>query len=169
MPKAPYNILLALLSPTLLLFISCQKTPDQIKQQLVKEGIEVSSDNLVKAAAHSDTLLLTRLLSTGLDPNQKSQDGRSAFMAAAETNQIHAMKLLVDHGADASQTLPDGRSALHLASAAGHLDGCALSSQPLPVRRPSRQAGPQSPRRCRRAESPRNPETPHRRQHPGTA
>jgi ankyrin repeat protein len=102
--------------------LSCQKNPEKIQEQLHREGIALTPERLIQAAAQSDTLTLQRMIQAGMDPNSTTPDGRTPLITAAEHNHVFVMKLLLDRNVPVHQTLPDGRNALHLAAVQGHLE-----------------------------------------------
>jgi ankyrin repeat protein len=58
------------------------------------------NDQLIVAAEQGDTTTLLRLISTGANLNARDSRGRTALMAATHTNQIEAVRSLLQAGAD---------------------------------------------------------------------
>ena len=57
----------------------------------------------------------THLLDLGSDPNERSAEGKTAMMSAAERGHVAVVKMLIDHGADVSSTDTNGWSVVHYA------------------------------------------------------
>lgn len=55
------------------------------------------------------------LLDLGFDPNDRTMDGKSALMFAAEAGNLAVVEILIDHGADVSATDKYGWSVIHYA------------------------------------------------------
>lgn len=120
--KLKINLSSLFLLLILFLFVSCQKTQLQLKEELSQEGIELSAERLVQAAREGDRATLGRMILAGIDKDCVLPNGMTAFHTAAQANQLETLKFLKDQGVNPAAAMPDGRTALHLAAQAGHLE-----------------------------------------------
>jgi hypothetical protein len=87
--------------------------PDEASGE--KTGADDSTAvRLMTAALHGDTVLVTRLLDGGANPNAANNAGATALMWAVPD--VGTMQLLLDAGADVNARSDDNRSALAIAS-----------------------------------------------------
>ena len=63
--------------------------------------------------------MVSVLIAARADPNAKNPGGMTALMFATQTNQISAIKLLIEHGADVNARTPSGSSAIKYAAVMG--------------------------------------------------
>ena len=63
---------------------------------------DVQLPELVYWASLGNTARVRQLLADGIDPNQSDEEGYSALQAAAESDYLDVVKLLVSKGADIS-------------------------------------------------------------------
>jgi len=106
----------------LILFIlgACQKSPEDYKAELTREGVSLTPERLSQAVIAADLPLLERMAQAGMDLNTPLPEGKTAFLLAAEHNQVAVLSFLNTRRISAEAVMPDGRSALHLAAAAGN-------------------------------------------------
>lgn len=73
-------------------------------------------------ATRSDAALLTLLVEAGADVEGKDEKGFRPLHAAAEVDNVVAVRFLLSHRADTEARTIDGFTPLHIACALGHLD-----------------------------------------------
>jgi ankyrin repeat protein len=70
---------------------------------------------------HGDRSTVAALLSSGkVDPNEVTNDGKTALMIATQQLKPDIVKILFENGADMQVKTADGKSAIHAAAASGH-------------------------------------------------
>ena len=100
---------------------------DSAAEEFVRFPIGTHSTALTVAAAIGDPDLLSSLLATCGNPNQRDSNGKTALMIAARLGHIRVERLLLrDHRTKVNLATPDDENALCHAAAQGQLEICSL-------------------------------------------
>jgi acyl-CoA-binding protein len=94
-----------------------------IKQSTIDctfEEVYQEDANVIRAATTGDINLLSQLLLSGVDVNQRDENGQTALHMAADKGMIECVRFLLQAGADPNATDKDGISVLE----AGVIGGC---------------------------------------------
>jgi uncharacterized protein len=98
-----------------------------VAEEFVRFPIGTHSTALTVAAAIGDPDLLSSLLATCGNPNQRDSNGKTALMIAARLGHIRVVRLLLrDHRTKVNLATPDDENALCHAAAQGQLEICSL-------------------------------------------
>jgi len=107
---------------TLLDYLLAKDVPDSVIEMLIANGADVGKGNPLFFAAHGARLnILKKLIDSGVDPNKKGADGKTALWAAAShglgtyndwvqppiSEYVKCIRLLLQHGAKVQGTMSD--------------------------------------------------------------
>lgn len=100
---------------------------NSVAEEFVLFPIGTHSTALTVAAAIGDPDLLSSLLATCGNPNQRDSNGETALIIAARLGHIRVVRLLLrDHRTKVNLVTPNVENALCHAAAQGHLEICSL-------------------------------------------
>ena len=133
------SFLILFLSSLILMFVGCQKSPEQAKKELTEMKIDFSEESFIMYAAYNDLKVVKLFLQAGMNPNSE-MNGITALAAALFGNselaakeivknsptinsipeqtcrifekRIKMIELLIEHGADVNFYSKDGTSLL---------------------------------------------------------
>lgn len=92
----------------------------EARQKLLDEGAVLNSDYLIDYIEKGRTVMVVRMISSGMDLNDPASNGKRPLAETVLKNDPYLMELMIEHGAD--PTLGDdpamgtGRSLLHYAA-----------------------------------------------------
>jgi ankyrin repeat protein len=80
--------------------------------------VTANAQTLNEAIQKKDTVLASKLISQGSDPNQKDENGTTLLMTASRFSEVDIARFLINHGATINQPRsPKGRTNLMVACA----------------------------------------------------
>lgn len=89
---------------------------EESRVQLEQQRIPISTQALLKAAAEGNVGVVTLLLTAGVSPNGKNEQGWTALMFAAQDNHLNLVQVLLARGTDVNAQNKMGETALILAT-----------------------------------------------------
>lgn len=109
------------------IFISCGKSPERAKSELLQMDLEFTPKGFIKAVSDGNKIAIDLFMITDIDPNTKNQAGYSALMIAAQGNNAAICKSLLQNKKTNSELKgPLGETALHLAAKKGQVDAIQI-------------------------------------------
>jgi uncharacterized protein len=95
--------------------MNCQK---QLLFLVLFASLTANAQTLNEAIRKQDTVLASKLISQGSDPNQKDENGTTPLMTACRFSEVEIARFLINHGATINQPRsPKGRTTLMVACA----------------------------------------------------
>lgn len=86
---------------------------NQAKKMLAQKGINYTLDDFMKSADSGNNLVVKLFIDSGINVNEKDDNGRTALMYASQkTGHASTVQLLLDNGADVNEKDKDGVTAL---------------------------------------------------------
>ncbi|MFB3896902.1 MAG: ankyrin repeat domain-containing protein [bacterium] len=115
--------LIGLMVIFVVIMISCGKSPERAKSELLQMDLEFSPKGFIKAVSEGNKIAIDLFMITDMDPNTKNQAGYSALMIAAQGNNAAICKSLLQNKKTNSELKgPQNETALHLAAKKGQVD-----------------------------------------------
>jgi len=97
-----------------------------VKQQRIALVPDSAGQELWRVAESGEVDELARVLSRGVDVNERNEHGMTALMRAAYHGHAEMVRALLDHGADPNLTRNDKFTALALAAFFGHTEAVRI-------------------------------------------